>query len=920
MILDTHSIHNPHNISKHNYNTPRKVVDPHDSWKNHSEYSKDLPNNSATINNPGVHQRDSNSIGDINMQEYNISNLPNYNESNIYYANNCSIYQQSNCFIPEIEDHYPYYDYGINSGFNDNINGAKHRGYGVKFDHFNSKTEGAEDLDTEFARGSHIISKNILSQLTNEDNSKSFNAQKYIIEGNVKEKSKTAARTRREKENTEFLELAKLLPIPSAITNQLDKASIIRLTTSYLKIRQILPKNEGDDWGKLPNVKYTPAELLAKDIGSHLLQTLEGFLFIISPDGKIVYISETASVHLGLSQVELTGNSVYDYIHTEDHEEITNILTPELDKISDTNKDYSLVKDFCIRMKCVLAKRNAGLTSNGYKVIHCTGYLKVKCPAKPPKHTAIVENEVSSRVIGLLAVAYSFPASAVTEIKLQSDMFMMRTSLDLKLIFLDSKVTSLIGYEPQDLVEKSLYQFVHTSDLKALQKSHLTLLKKGQVRTPYYRFMTVNNGWVWIQSHCTIVHNNRSSRPHCIVNVNYVLSKHDSENLSMDEIRKQNYSLHPPGLDILNNPSKMSAEHNAIASGGRGDLYRSSNDPLNTLKINVNHKTTSEMRALSEQQKSLRSSSAKSASSNVRDIHDTPKKKRIETSKLNQTRIPEKSSLLTSYSDTDNRIAENQRSLAINTDISRNSSKGLYDRLNTGACPPNDLSQQYNYIENFSTSRNNKCHHPRENDSRDTFPKSQFYSPHPYISHATLHSGWENYQNQSICHDPNVSVVPGLHHLYPKDKLIRKISSADVKRRLLPTHYPTLVKERTENKLSKFDSCLYNEENTFKNKRAIPISHNNESPFSYYNKGLNISPISGDTSDETTDGFFKKAKYKNFSDTNCKKSTIDISTNPFPLNGILLDANKLLERLVTPPDSLINGFTDNDVKHSYCRE
>lgn len=57
----------------------------------------------------------------------------------------------------------------------------------------------------------------------------------------MKEKSKNAARTRREKENTEFCELAKLLPLPAAITSQLDKASVIRLTTSYLKMRQVFP-------------------------------------------------------------------------------------------------------------------------------------------------------------------------------------------------------------------------------------------------------------------------------------------------------------------------------------------------------------------------------------------------------------------------------------------------------------------------------------------------------------------------------------------------------------------------------------------------------------------------------------------------------------------------------------------------------
>lgn len=60
----------------------------------------------------------------------------------------------------------------------------------------------------------------------------------------MKEKSKTAARTRREKENSEFYELAKMLPLPSAITSQLDKASIIRLTTSYLKMRIVFPQGE----------------------------------------------------------------------------------------------------------------------------------------------------------------------------------------------------------------------------------------------------------------------------------------------------------------------------------------------------------------------------------------------------------------------------------------------------------------------------------------------------------------------------------------------------------------------------------------------------------------------------------------------------------------------------------------------------
>jgi single-minded len=64
----------------------------------------------------------------------------------------------------------------------------------------------------------------------------------------MKEKSKNAARSRREKENAEFFELAKLLPLPHAITDQLDKASVIRLTTSYLKMRAIIPEGKLMMW------------------------------------------------------------------------------------------------------------------------------------------------------------------------------------------------------------------------------------------------------------------------------------------------------------------------------------------------------------------------------------------------------------------------------------------------------------------------------------------------------------------------------------------------------------------------------------------------------------------------------------------------------------------------------------------------
>uniref|UniRef100_A0A8C9TIJ4 SIM bHLH transcription factor 2 n=1 Tax=Scleropages formosus TaxID=113540 RepID=A0A8C9TIJ4_SCLFO len=348
----------------------------------------------------------------------------------------------------------------------------------------------------------------------------------------MKEKSKNAAKTRREKENGEFYELAKLLPLPSAITSQLDKASIIRLTTSYLKMRAVFPDGLGEAWGQPTRV--SPLDNMAKELGSHLLQTLDGFVFVVASDGKIMYISETASVHLGLSQVELTGNSIFEYIHPSDHDEMTAVLSAHQPLHPHVLQGALRSRALCDRFLpiCILSP---------FPVIHCSGYLKIRQYV-----TDMALYDSCYQIVGLVAVGHSLPPSGITEIKLHSNMFMFRASLDLKLIFLDSRVAELTGYEPQDLIEKTLYHHVHGCDVFHLRYAHHLLLVKGQVTTKYYRLLSKHGGWVWVQSYATIVHNSRSSRPHCIVSVNYVLTEIEYKDLQLSQ--EQSCATKQPGL------------------------------------------------------------------------------------------------------------------------------------------------------------------------------------------------------------------------------------------------------------------------------------------------------------------------------------------------------------------------------------
>lgn len=166
-------------------------------------------------------------------------------------------------------------------------------------------------------------------------------------------------------------------------------------------------------------------------------------MFALHNDGKIMYISETASVHLGLPQIDLTGSTVYEFVHPIDQLELSEtLLITEADReqlsLHEGEQICELGRSFCVRMKCILPKRNAGLVCCGYKAIHCNGYLKAR--RKQPDTTEPIESTpIHDRweSFALVAVGHSLLPTASTEVKLGSSTFMFRADLDLKFYYVE---------------------------------------------------------------------------------------------------------------------------------------------------------------------------------------------------------------------------------------------------------------------------------------------------------------------------------------------------------------------------------------------------------------------------------------------------------------------------------------------------
>lgn len=105
-----------------------------------------------------------------------------------------------------------------------------------------------------------------------------------------------------------------------------------------------------------------------------------------------------------------------------------------------------------------------------------------------------------------------------------------------------NRVDALLGHDQIDMIGQSLYQFIHVEDSNKLAEAHKLLINKGQVVTRYYRLMKRDGGYLWIETHATVINNPRSlPKPQHIVGICFVLGddRHDRSRSVYHQTRQQ---------------------------------------------------------------------------------------------------------------------------------------------------------------------------------------------------------------------------------------------------------------------------------------------------------------------------------------------------------------------------------------------
>ncbi|CAB1348731.1 unnamed protein product [Coregonus sp. 'balchen'] len=312
-----------------------------------------------------------------------------------------------------------------------------------------------------------------------------------------KVRSRDAARCRRSQETELFYELAHTLPLPRRVSADLDKAAIIRVTLSFLRMHYL--RSAGDT----SEERVTDGDEDMMD--GFYPRALAGFIML-----------------------ELLGQSVYDFVHPCDQEELRDLLTPRPGVSKKKPVQQHTEMAFFLRMKSTLTERGrtVNIKSATWKVLHCTGHMRVCCSdedSSPP----------AGRFMTVLCEPIPHPSSV--EFPLDRSTFLTRHSMDLCFTHCEGRVAELVGYEPEYLIGKSAYEFHHALDSDHVTKSLHILLSKGQVCTSQYRFLAKSGGFVWAETQATVIYSNKTSQPEAVVCLNFIL-RNNSDNSSSAEL------------------------------------------------------------------------------------------------------------------------------------------------------------------------------------------------------------------------------------------------------------------------------------------------------------------------------------------------------------------------------------------------
>nr|KAF6372928.1 aryl hydrocarbon receptor nuclear translocator like 2 [Pipistrellus kuhlii] len=361
--------------------------------------------------------------------------------------------------------------------------------------------------------------------------------------------SKTEKR-RRDKMNNLIEELSAMIPQCKPLARKLDKLTVLRMAVQHLKSLKGMTNSYAGDI-------YRPSFIQDNELRHLVLKTAEGFLFVVGCErGKILFVSKSVSKILNYDQASLTGQSLFDFLHPKDvakvKEQLSSDISPR-EKLIDAKTGLQVHSNFHSRRTrvCSGSRRSFFCRIKSCKVsvkeehdgspdatkkdhrkfctVHCTGYLR-SWPTSIIGMEEERDNKEDSSFTCLVAIGRLYPHTVPQnsgEVKVKPTEFITRFAVNGKIVYVDQRATTILGYLPQELLGTSCYEYFHQDDRNNLTNKHKAVLQsKEKIFTDSYKFRAKDGSFVTLKSQWFSFTNPWTKELEYIVSVNTLVLGH----------------------------------------------------------------------------------------------------------------------------------------------------------------------------------------------------------------------------------------------------------------------------------------------------------------------------------------------------------------------------------------------------------
>ncbi|KAL0974164.1 hypothetical protein UPYG_G00216470 [Umbra pygmaea] len=308
--------------------------------------------------------------------------------------------------------------------------------------------------------------------------------------------TKGASKARRDQINAEIRNLKDLLPITDADKARLSYLHIMSLACMYTRKSVFFSQESASAASLEESARFMSFEEL-----SELVQDIPGFLLLLTGEGKLLYLSDSVSEHLGHSMVDLVaqGDSVYDIIDPSDHfimrTNLAPLTSPDTDRLFrcrfNTSKSVRrqsagnklvLIRARCLSPMGSSATPSSYWTTNPVWVCFCS-------PLDPLPSRSGPGGEQAPSLIPPAAESNFFLAS-----------FQSQHSRDMRFQNAQDSVSTYLGLDVSALRSRSWYSLLHPQDLTHASAQHCSLLREGgEGRAEMVvRVESADQSWVWL--------------------------------------------------------------------------------------------------------------------------------------------------------------------------------------------------------------------------------------------------------------------------------------------------------------------------------------------------------------------------------------------------------------------------------------